>query len=74
VHLDAERTELIGHELRRSRFAIAELGMLVDIAATVDDFRFDFGGGVIDALVESHGEEDSGEHSFDSSPATSSRA
>src|SRR6266536_2574453 len=39
--LDAELFQTIGDELRRPKLAIAELGMLMDVAAAFDDFRLD---------------------------------
>src|SRR5205814_1554174 len=73
AHFDAELFQSIGNELRRSKLTIAELGMLMDIAAAFDDFRLDGFRRVIDALVQSHadcnGHED---HRFGMAPRSAS--
>ena len=60
LHLDAERFEAIGDQLRGAELAVAELGMLVDVAAALDDLRLDGGGRGIKPLVESGGGEGGG--------------
>ena len=55
LHLDAELAQAVGDELRRARLAVAELGMLVNVAAAGDDFRLDLLRGVVDALIERGG-------------------
>ena len=41
LHLEPERPKVLGDDLRRSDLAVAELGVLVDVAAPGDHFRHD---------------------------------
>ena len=52
LHLDAERAQVVGDELRRAHLAVAELGVLVDVAAPGDHARLDARRGRIDARVQ----------------------
>src|SRR5260370_40334095 len=54
THFDAELSEPIGDQLRRPKLAVAELGMLMDVAAALDHFRLDGFRRVVDPLVQSH--------------------
>jgi hypothetical protein len=62
LHLDAELTQAVGDDLRSPCLAVAELGMLVNIAAAGDDFRLDFLRRIIDALIKSGGGVERGSH------------
>src|SRR5207244_13655347 len=44
-----------GDQLRGAELAVAELGMLVDVAAALDDFRLDARRGGVEALIHTFG-------------------
>src|SRR5205823_4658501 len=52
LHFDTERFQLVRDELRGAELAVAELGMLMDVAAALDHFRLDGGRGGVEALVQ----------------------
>ena len=52
LHFDSQLTQPVGNDLRRPGLAIAELGMLMDVATAGDDFRLDLLHRVIDAAVK----------------------
>ena len=49
---DAELFQAIGDEFRCAELAIPKLGILMNVAAALDDFRLELRGGFIDAFVE----------------------
>jgi hypothetical protein len=53
--VEAEGAQVVGHDLRRARLAIAELGVLVEIAAPGDDLGFQPVGDLGDPRVEGKG-------------------
>ena len=73
AHLDAELAQAVGDELGRAELAIAELGMLMDVAAALDHRRLHFLRRLVDALVERrahcHGHDD---HRFGIAPRSAS--
>jgi hypothetical protein len=55
LHLDAERAQVVGDDLRGAELAVAELRVLVEVAAPGDDLRLRAGDGVGDGGVEREG-------------------
>jgi hypothetical protein len=52
AHLDAEGSQVVGDDLRGAHLAVAELGVLVEVAPPGDDLRLDPVGGRGDRSVE----------------------
>ena len=73
AHFDAQLFEFVGDQLRCAELAIAELGMLMDVAAALDHRRLHFLRRLVDALVERrahcHGHDD---HRFGIAPRSAS--
>ena len=56
LHLvEAERAQVVGDDLRGAHLAVAELGVLVDVAAPGDDAGLDRVGGRGDRRIEGEG-------------------
>jgi hypothetical protein len=53
--VEAERAQVVGHDLRGAHLAVAELGVLVEVAAPGDDAGFDGVSGRVHGGVEREG-------------------
>jgi hypothetical protein len=48
LHFHAERAQMVGHQLGRARFLVAQFGVLVDVAAPGDELVLDGLGALVD--------------------------